>query len=527
MCGFLITNDRHAELDLWSAADNIAYRGPDATAEIYRLGSYNMIFHRLAIIDPGARSNQPIQLKRYSNYTLMCNGEIYNYKSLMAELDYTPETGSDCEIIIPMIEVYGVKRTCEMLDGVFAFIVHDAGKNVFYAGRDAFGVRPAFIANNGDKFGIASEAKALINLFDNIKVFPPGACWSSLNPRRFDRWYHYEWEEDQAMTLEQASEGTRHHLMNAVQKRMMSDRPLGSLLSGGLDSSLIAALVQSYSDAPIETFSIGMPGSPDLDYADIVAKYIGSTHARVELSANDFLGAIEDTIWRTESYDTTTIRASVGNWLVSKYISENSNIKVVFNGDGSDEVTMGYAYNALAPNDIAFSNENKRLLREIHLFDVLRSDRSVSSCGLEPRTPFLDKAFVDFYMSIPTKLKRFGGKHPEKFVLRNAFKGTGLIPDSALWRSKCAFSDGVSSSHNSWHTLVKRFVDARLDPELFKNASTKWRHCTPQLKESIYYRHVWELQFGESNESLIPHFWLPRWTNIIDPSARELKHYKE
>lgn len=527
MCGFLVTNGGQSDLSVWRAADKISYRGPDSTSELYHGGRYSMAFHRLAIIDPSQKSNQPLRLRAYSRYTLMCNGEIYNYKKLMRDIDYTPETGSDCEVIIPLVLSYGVKRACEMLDGVFAFVIYDGETDTFYAGRDAFGVRPAFIARSGPKFGIASEAKALIDMFEQVDVFPPGTCWSSDNPRRFDRWYHYKWKEDASMSEEDASEGAWHYLVEAVTKRMMSDRPVGSLLSGGLDSSLIAGLVQSCSPIPIETFSIGMPGSPDLDYADIVAKHIGSKHSRIELPVNDFLNAIEETIWRTESYDTTTVRASVGNWLVSKYISENSDVKVVFNGDGSDEVTMGYVYNALAPSDAAFREENVRLLKEIHLFDVLRSDRSISSCGLEARTPFLDKDFVDFYMSIPTRYKRFGGERPEKFILRNSFTHTGIIPDDVLWRSKCAFSDGVSASGKSWHNLVKKFVDARLEEGVFESSSERWPHCTPQLKESAYYRQIWEAKFGACNEHLIPHFWLPRWTDVIDPSARELKHYKE
>ena len=526
MCGFLVTNGGQSGL-VWRSGDKISYRGPDSTTELHNMGRYNMAFHRLAIIDPSPKSNQPLRLSTHPQYLLVCNGEIYNYKKLMQDIGHTPQTGSDCEVIIPLVASYGIKKACEMLDGVFAFVIYDADSGKFHAGRDAFGVRPAFIARSGPKFGIASEAKALIDMFDRIDVFPPGTCWSSDKPRHFDRWYHYKWEEDQTMSETDASDGAWYYLVEAVAKRMMSDRPLGSLLSGGLDSSLIAGLVQSCSPIPIETFSIGMPGSPDLDYADIVAKHIGSVHSRIELPVNDFLNAIDETIWRTESYDTTTVRASVGNWLVSKHISENSDVKVVFNGDGSDEVTMGYAYNALAPDDVAFREENVRLLKEIHLFDVLRSDRSISSCGLEARTPFLDKDFVDFYMSIPTRYKRFGGERPEKFILRSAFTHTGMIPEDVLWRSKCAFSDGVSASGKSWHNLIKKFVDARLEEGVFESSSARWQHCTPQLKESAYYRQIWEEKFGTHNERLIPHFWLPRWTNVIDPSARELKHYKE
>jgi len=267
----------------------------------------------------------------------------------------------------------------------------------------------------------------------------------------------------------------------------------------------------------------------DLEYAQRVADYLGTAHHQVEVSEAEFLDAIETVIYNIESYDTTTVRASVGNYLVSKFITENSNCKVIFNGDGADEVCCGYVYLRNAPTQKALQKESERLVEEIHYFDVLRSDRSISSNGLEARTPFLDKAFVKYYLSIPPELKTFDGVNRlEKYLLRNAFASQELLPDDVLWRRKCAFSDGVSSQKNSWHRIIQSFVDQKISDEEFQRESDKLNHCTPQLKESYYYRKVFTNFFG-NNEQLIPHFWMPQWTDVdvLDPSARELKDYQE
>jgi len=282
------------------------------------------------------------------------------------------------------------------------------------------------------------------------------------------------------------------------------------------------------SDDPkkLKTFSVGMEGSPDLEYAKKVAEHIKSDHHHIELEERDFLEAIETVIYNIESYDTTTVRASVGNYLVSKYIKENTQVKVVFNGDGADEVCMGYVYNVNAPTREDFLHENQRLLREIYLFDVLRSDRCISSNGLEARTPFLDKSFTSYYMSIPSEMKMFGNGKPEKYLLRKSFEDSGLLPPEVLWRNKCAFSDGVSNIKNSWHKTLKEFIDSQISDEEFNAEKEKFLICKPVLKESYFYRKVYESFYG-NNADLIPHFWMPRWTSTNDPSARELENYQE
>ncbi|SVA33953.1 uncharacterized protein METZ01_LOCUS86807, partial [marine metagenome] len=232
-------------------------------------------------------------------------------------------------------------------------------------------------------------------------------------------------------------------------------------------------------------------------------------------------------IYNIESYDTTTVRASVGNYLVSKFIAENSNCKVIFNGDGADEVCCGYVYLKNAPNPEALQKESEKLVKEIYYFDVLRSDRSISSNGLEARTPFLDKAFVKYYLSIPPELKIFDGiNRLEKYLLRKAFDSQGLLPNEALWRRKCAFSDGVSSQNKSWHHIIQKFVDQKISDDEFIRERKIYKHCMPQLKESYYYRKIFEQYFG-NNEQLIPHFWMPKWVKTQDPSARELTGYQE
>jgi len=277
----------------------------------------------------------------------------------------------------------------------------------------------------------------------------------------------------------------------------------------------------------LNTFSIGMPGSVDLEYAQIVADFLGTQHHQIKISEKDFLDAIETVIYNIESYDTTTVRASVGNYLVSKFIAENSNCKVIFNGDGADEVCCGYVYLKNAPTSEALQKESEKLVKEIYYFDVLRSDRSISSNGLEARTPFLDKAFVKYYLSIPPELKIFDGiNRLEKYLLRKAFDSQGLLPNEALWRRKCAFSDGVSSQNKSWHHIIQSFVDQTISDYEFIRERKIYKHCMPELKESYYYRKIFEQYFGK-NEQLIPHLWMPKWVKTQDPSARELTGYQE
>jgi len=462
---------------------------------------------------------------------LVCNGEIYNHLELAQKYSIKTTTESDCEIILHLFHKIGMNRLCRELDGVFAFCLYDHKTKTMYAARDRFGVRPAFFGKNSEtgELIIASEMKAMIDIVTDVQQFPPSSWWQSSTP---DSFYSYHENIYKPHNVSSVEESDVHLEINrllraAVKKRMMSDREVGCLLSGGLDSSLIASLASQHMETPIKTFSIGLPGSPDLKYARQVSEFIGSDHHTVNVSVDDLLDAIDQVIYSIESYDTTSVRASVGNYLVGKYIKENTDVKVVFNGDGSDEVCMGYLYNQNAPSDEEFFRENIKLLNEIHFFDVLRSDRSVSAHGLEARTPFLDKDFVKYYMEIPIGLKTFHDGTHEKYLLREAFEADEVLPHNVLWRTKCAFSDAMSTRENSWHKIIQSHVDYLVSDSEFKKYGLRINHCAPVLKESYYYRKVFESFFGKRSAGTIPHFWMPNWTSVVDPSARELSNYRE
>jgi asparagine synthase (glutamine-hydrolysing) len=530
MCGiFSYINSNKTIKQLKNNIDLIQYRGPDSSS--YTQIDDNVIFgfHRLSINGLGQSGEQPLYHPQDKNISLICNGEIYNYKELSKQNNYKLYSTSDCEIILHLYKEHGIQKTCQMLDGVFMFVLHDKNKNEVFVARDAFGVRPGFIGKNNDEILVSSEMKSIDTLSNLIVPFLPGHVWSSKNPASFIKWYDNVYTQNLTKTEGEILEQIKDNLTSAVKKRMMSDREVGALLSGGLDSSLIAALAAGFAkenNKKIKTFSIGMKGSPDLEFAQKVADHIDSDHYNIEVTEQEFLNAIEVVIYNIESYDTTTVRASVGNYLVSKYISENTDVKVVFNGDGSDEVTCGYIYNANAPSPEELQMESEKLVAELFYYDVLRSDRSISSNGLEARTPFLDKAFVRDYIEINPELKMFGknGK-PEKYLLRKAFDDSDLLPTEVLWRTKEAFSDGVSSQARSWHTIIQEFINEKITDEEFENAKNKYPHCPPLLKESFYYREIFEKYYA-GREKLIPHFWMPNWTDVIDPSARELSNYE-
>lgn len=533
MCGFAcaVGSSRSNE-ELRTVFDRIAYRGPDNTVE-KNIDSVFMVFHRLAIMDISDAGNQPFILESNPDYVLMCNGEIYNHHKLIEKYGFQVESHSDCEVILHMYAKFGLERTIRELEGVFALVLYDKKHQVLHISRDPIGVRPCFIGFDAEKaLYVASEAKAIADFVERLEPFCPGktVTWDLRNRKVLGKQTIYPYEYSPLVgdiTENFLLQQIRSRLTQAVEKRMMSHREIGCLLSGGLDSSLIAALVASFSEGPIQTFSIGLKGSVDLHFARKVAEHIGSIHHEIEFTEEDFLAAIPEVIYNIESYDTTTVRASVGNYLVSKYIKENTDCKVIFNGDGADEVCVGYLYNINAPTLDELQKESVRLVKELHYFDVLRSDRSISSNGLEPRTPFLDPHFVDFYMSIPPEFKQFSRERMEKYLLRKAFDKLDLLPDEVLWRRKCAFSDGVSTQKKSWHHIIQDFVDLQISDDDFQASRDSYAHCTPQLKESLYYRRIFEEKFASPAHDLIPHFWLPQWTDVIDPSARELSGYEE
>ena len=505
------------------------HRGPN-DSNILDLYIMNCMlgFHRLSINGLTNISSQPFYI---NNIFLICNGEIYNYKELYELLEVEPGTQSDCEVIIHLYLQYGMEQTIRMLDGEFSFILIDARTSVkkMYIGRDPYGVRPLYMLSSNSVpriYAFASEIKQLVNLQKaEIKHFPPGTLslyenetieYNSSEIWRFSKSeryhenlfsFHSFYQEDKEI-----SENIRNYLTSAVVKRCKcTERPVACLLSGGLDSSLVASIASSYL-GQIETFSIGFENSEDLKMARIVASHIKSKHHEVIITKEEYLEAIPHVIQTIESYDTTTVRASIGNYLIAKYIACNSEAKVILNGDGSDEVCGGYLYMHKCPNALEFDKETRKLLSNIHYFDVLRSDKSISSNGLEPRTPFLDLAFVQYYLSIHPNI-RFPKNDIEKKLLRSAFKDTGLLPDEILWRTKEAFSDGVTV--DSIVKIIRTHVNNYNIPDmdLFPK---------PRTQEEKSYRKIFEQHYPNAN--IIPDFWKPNFVDPnIDPSARALQ----
>ena len=536
MCGILFyqgTKDI-TENDFKNALKKLHLRGPDNNITKQISKNKHMGFARLSINDISEKGNQP--LIKNDNYYLICNGEIYNHKKLQQDNEFFMNSGSDCEIIIHMYEKYGIEETIKNLDGVFAFVLYDKSKNKTFIGRDPYGVRPLFMGKTqNNELLICSEIKPISSYCKNIKSFPIGSFGEfddnlnkDLTDILFTRYHNYDFTFNND-TEEVIKQNIRDLFTQSVHKRLMSDRPIGCLLSGGLDSSLVSAIVaRNYEPYTLNTFSIGMKGSTDLYYANLAAEHIKSKHHNIELTNDDFLNAIEETIYMIESYDITTVRASVGNYLVGKYIRENTNCKVIYNGDGSEEIMGSYLWLSNIDNEEDFYKENHKLLTEISYFDVLRSDRSISDNGLEPRVPFLDKKFVDYIMSIPPKYKMFSGDIIEKKILREAFEYTTLLPKEVLFRKKEAFSDGVSSQEKSWFQIIQEHLETQITDEEFKMKQNKYTHNPPHTKEALYYRELFEKHFP-NHSNIIPHFWMPnpKWCNVTDPSARILDNYEK
>jgi len=453
---------------------------------------------------------QPFEYK--DQVAFACNGEIYNYEDLQVG-DET--SSSDCEPVMHVIRLLGVKNALEMIRGDFAMVYTD-GSHVI-AARDPVGVRPLFYSRHAEgSIAFASEAKALQFLGTPISVFPPGHFYDSTIDD-FVCYYTTHWSinTSERKLRSSSSIDMRKTFEDAVKIRLkMSDRPKGFLLSGGLDSSLVCAIAQRLSTRPIRTFSIGLKGSPDLEAARVVADYIGSNHTEIHFTVEEGLAAIPDVIHSIESWDTTTVRASVPNYLLCKYISEKTDVRYIFSGEGSDEVLGGYYYFKYAPNVTDFSMENMRRLRLIHQFDGLRADRCAGRWGLDLVVPFLDKEFIDACMTMPQKLKM---TTLEKDVLRRAFHG--YLPDAILYRRKDAFSDAVGEA---WVGRLRKMGDT-LSDTMVDNIRMMCRGKNePRTKEEAFYRELFWSYFGSANDTLIREYWRPRWTEQTDPSARLL-----
>jgi asparagine synthase (glutamine-hydrolysing) len=527
MCGiFAIINNPNKRSDSYTTESDIvktsfekgANRGPEfSTLKQYDVNILG--FHRLAINGLDEISNQPIEI---DGCILICNGEIYNYKTLYSLMDdVTPKTNSDCEVIIHLYKKYGIEQTLTMLDGVFAFILITS--ETIYAARDPYGVRPLYYfsvyqSDMRNKYFFASELKCLSRLADNhnvsIKHFEPG-CYMDTKNGLLNKYHIPLFVLNETLSEQEVCKTLFNKLYNAVYKRCVTtERPVACLLSGGLDSSIIASLVSKCVPYQLETYSIGLEGSEDLKYAKKVADHIGSKHTEILVTEQDMINAIDEVIYAIESYDITTIRASLGNYLLGKYIRTHSEAKVIFNGDGSDEVCGGYLYMKACPDDIEYDKETRRLLTEIHKYDVLRSDKCISSHGLEPRTPFLDKSFVSYYVSLPIELRR-RPELIEKYLLRKAIdlQDIRYLPDEVLWRRKEAFSDGVSDQGRSLYKIIQENID---NPSNLPLAEA----------EKMYYKNTFIKFFGDIHR-VLDHYWMPKYIESSDPSARTLSIYNK
>jgi asparagine synthase (glutamine-hydrolysing) len=519
------------------AVKKLEARGPEGTRIIDVDERVTMGFTRLAINGLTDAGMQPYSLAHIS---WMCNGEIYNSASLEKKL-HLSNTGSDCQCIgeLYLRHSDNLVAFARALDGVFAITLYDSKLNRLIVTRDPFGIRPLFIGKNKDLNAIvfSSEMKSLSD-FEIINVFAPGTiqCYDTLTLELIQNIKYHTINSithHRYLSRNCAINDLRYALEQSIIKRLLTDRPIACLLSGGLDSSLIASLLQKnikkLNGTPLKTFSIGFEGSSDLAHAQIVSKYIESDHTEIKMTPDDFFNAIPEVIRAIESYDTTTVRASVGNYLIGKKIKELSDCKVVFNGDGSDELFGGYLYFYNAPNSDEFHSETERLLTDIHTFDVLRSDRCMSANGLEARTPFLDKQFVSIIRSVdPYFLLPIHGKEIEKKLLRDAFNDRATLPDAILWRRKEAFSDGVSTPEKAWFQEIQDRV-SKIVPEDWKERLNidLCNDNLPRTAEEYYYRSLFIEYFGTKNlKTTVPYRWMPRWCpETNDPSAKTLNIY--
>lgn len=494
-------------------------RGPD-DSKIIDTGKGLLGFHRLAIMGLTPEGMQPFELD--GSY-VVCNGEIYGFKKFRTVLEekYTFKSDSDCEILLPLYFEFGINMF-RLLDAEFAMIIYDGRKKEYIAARDPIGIRPLYYGY--DEKGVilfASEAKNLVPLCKKVMPFPPGyyykggkfTCYNDITEV-------FKVVDDD---IETVCKNINKKLTAGITKRLISDVKVGFLLSGGLDSSLVCAVAQKESPIPIKTFAIGMrEDAIDLKYAKEVAGYIGSDHTEVIITKDDVLSSLEHVIKILGTYDITTIRASIGMYLLCKWIHENTDIRVLLTGEISDEL-FGYKYTDFAPSAEELQKESVKRVHELHMYDVLRADRCISVNSLEARVPFGDLNFVRYVMSINPKMKlNTYGKG--KYLLRHAFEGD-YLPRDILYREKAAFSDAVGHSMVDY---LKEYANNLYTDMEYEKKIQKYTHAKPFTKESLLYREIFEKYYPGQSEMVIG-FWMPNkaWAgcDVDDPSARVLSNY--
>lgn len=520
MCGFIFSSDKNiTKKEFEKALGSLYHRGPD-DVELVEADSAWLGFSRLAVMDLSHAGDQPFL---HNNTYFMCNGEIYNYKELERDYPFDYKSKSDCEVLVPIFEKLGMPELLNKIDGEFAFVIYDEKRDKIYAGRDPMGIRPLFYGKTkAGKVCFASEVKAIQEFCTDIEALPPGCYFQDGKVQSYlDLACVGKYKHD---SLEEVSLKINELLTAGVVKRLNSDAPVGFLLSGGLDSSLVCSIAQKHSSKPIRSFAIGMSEDAiDLKYAKEVADYIGSEHTEVIITKQDVLASIKEVIYHLETYDITTIRASIGMFLICKAIKKQTDIKVLLTGEVSDEI-FGYKYTDFAPSGEEFQKEAAKRVRELYMYDVLRADRCISANSIEARVPFSDTRLVEYVMSVlpETKMNTYGHG---KFLLRRAFEKGDYLPHSILYREKAAFSDAVGHSMVDY---IKAYAEEMFTNQEFEQLKLKYDHARPFTKESLLFREIFE-EYYPGKAYLIKDFWMPNkeWENcdVDDPSARVLPNY--
>jgi len=527
MCGIWTYISKTKKNNYYEYFNKIAHRGPDASIYMnYKEAAIG--FHRLAIINKDMKAMQPFIDK---NLILICNGEIYNYKDLAYK--YNIKCVNDCMCLLQLFKKVGLEEFIKIVNseiiGEFAFIILKFDDNnekldQIIVGRDIFGVRPLYHSKNGDdEFIFSSELKGVPKDFKEVYEFPCGSIIVYDYYNNIEKSYDITRDiYNTEISSEYDLSDIKKSLIEAVKIRLMADdvEDIGFYLSGGLDSSILCSIASKLVyPKQIKTFSIGFENSTDLPFASKVAKHINSIHKEVIITEKEALDAIDDVIYATCTFDITTIRASCGQYLLSKYIKENTNIKIIINGDGSDEVLGGYIFNYYAPDEDAFHNSCMKYTKNIHMYDGRRLDRSLAYFGLEARVPFLDINFVKTIWQIPKKMRMPTYSNCEKFLLRQAFNDESYLPQDCLFRKKEAFSDGISSKEKSWFSIIN---------EKMNEIDINEDDLMGPSKEADYYKRKFIEYFGEERLNIIPGYWQPDFIAAkiyIDPSARVLKIY--
>jgi asparagine synthase (glutamine-hydrolysing) len=547
MCGIVCAfdikkNSQELRPQVLQMSKRVRHRGPDWSG-IFSNDRAILAHERLSIVDPES-GKQPLYSKD-GKLVLAVNGEIYNHQEIRKQFDgkYEFLTKSDCEVILALYREKG-PDFLDDLNGIFAFALYDIEKDAFFIGRDHIGIVPLY--QGWDKDGtyfVASELKALEGYCNRIEEFLPGQYFYSLDGQP-KQWYHRDWEDyENVKDNESNIEELRKALEAAVERQLMSDVPYGVLLSGGLDSSVISAIAKKFAPKRIESgntqdawwpqlhsFAIGLEGSPDLAAAREVAEHIGTIHHEIHFTVQEGLDALRDVIYHIETYDVTTVRASTPMYLLARFI-KSMGVKMVLSGEGSDEIFGGYLYFHKAPNPEEFHKETVRKIKNLHLYDCLRANKSLASWGVEGRVPFLDKEFLDVAMRLNPKVKMAGNGKIEKWILRKAFEN--YLPEKIVWRQKEQFSDGVGYN---WIDSLKEMTNKLVSDEEMEKAAEKFPIQPPMTKEEYYYRSIYSDLFPSDSAALcvpsVPSIacstpialeWDASFKNMADPSGRSVK----